>query len=271
MFNLFKRSKRVHIQGDKIFIDNSKGNIGVKVEIENVFTLSQPTPEIRVHENNQLVRTYQINGLKTNPDLSGQFLHSSIRILENSAVMIDGVISKSETFYPKWTDKNYEGIRFQPFFLSNADINNVQLVGKGLFDRGLHFSGTVTPGTVRCICICDNCKSSFTLQHFHAGFSEVQYFYSNESKETLIVPYTAIVNMPTQLQETIDLKVLSNVERKLPKSSDGSFHYYNSFKCPHCLTPFIDFGKYKNMRPKEYYGNVLLNNRPKQWTEQNDN
>jgi hypothetical protein len=69
--------------------------------------------------------------------------------------------------------------------------------------------------------------------------------------------------MPAQLQETVDLTVLADVESKLPKSSDGSFRYYNSFKCPHCLAPFIDFNKYKDMRPKEYYGNTLLNDKPK--------
>lgn len=132
--------------------------------------------------------------------------------------MIDGIISNSEASFPNWTDKDYEAVRLQPFFLSNANNNNIGLIGKGLFDRGLHFTGTVTPTTVRCVCICDNCKQSFTLQHFHAGFSEVQYFYSTDSKETLVVPYNAIVNMPTQLQETVDLSTLPEVERNLPES-----------------------------------------------------
>ncbi len=266
MFKLFKRNKRAEIQGNNIFIDNSEKNIGNPIEIENVFRLAQATPEIKVYENNQLLRLYRIDTLKTNSNLIGQFLHSSVRILENSAVMIDGIISKSYTSFPKWTDENYEAVRFQPFFLSNADDKNVQLVGKGLFDRGLHFNGTVTPTTLRCICICGECKQSFSLQHFHAGLSEVQYFYSSGCKETLLVPYNAVINMPIQLQETIDPTILIDVESKLPKSSDGNFRYYNAFKCPHCLKPFIDFEKHKDMRPKEYYGNILLNDIPKQWT-----
>lgn len=269
MFKLFKRNKRVEIQGDNIFIDNSKKNIGTPIEIETVFKLTLPIPEIKVYENNQLVRLYRIESLKANPNLSGQFLHSSIRILENSAVMIDGIISKSNISFPKWTDENYEAVRLQPFYLSNANDNNLRLIGKGLFDRGLHFSGTVTPTTVRSICICDNCKQSFSLHHFHAGFSEGQYFYSSESKETLFVPYNSISNMPTQLQETVDLTSLLEVESKLPKSSDGHFLYYNSFKCPYCFTPFVDFEKHKEMRPKEYYGNTLLNETTKQWREYN--
>lgn len=81
----------------------------------------------------------------------------------------------------------------------------------------------------------------------------------------MVVPYSAIANMPTQLQEIVDLTTLKEVEDNLPKSSDGDFRYYNSFKCPHCLTPFIDFENYPEMRAKEYYGNTLLNQKPKQW------
>lgn len=266
MFHLFKRNKRVEIQGDAIFIDNSERYIGNPIEIENIFRLTQPTPEIKVYENNQLFRLYRIDTLITNSNLIGQFLHSSVRILENSAVMIDGIISKSYESFPKWTDEDYEAVRLQPFYLSNADDKNVELIGRGLFDRGLHYNGTVTPINCRCICICEECKQSFSLQHFHAGFSEVQYFYSSESRETLIVPYNAVINMPSQLQETIDPITLIDVESKLPKSSDGIFRYYNSFKCPHCLEPFIDFEKHKDIRPKEYYGNTLLNHTPKHWT-----
>jgi hypothetical protein len=60
--------------------------------METVFQLTQPTPELKVYENNQLIRLYRIDPLNTNSNLEGQFLHGSIRILNNSAVMIDGVL-----------------------------------------------------------------------------------------------------------------------------------------------------------------------------------
>jgi len=269
MFQLFaKRYNRVEIQGDNIFIANLKNNIGKVIELMTVFDLSQAIPEIKVYENNQLARLYRMDTLNTNSNLAGQFFHCSIRILDNSAVIIDGIISKSVTSHPIWTNKDYEAVRLQPFFLSNAKNNNSKLIGKGLFERGLHFSGTVTPSNVRCICVCDDCKQSFSLQHFHAGFSEVQYFYSTDSKETLIVPNNGIAKMPTQLQESVDLATLLEVEGKLPKTFDGNYRYYNSFKCPYCLTPFIDFNKYKDIRPGEYYGNTLINDEPKRWTDQ---
>ena len=93
MFQLFaKRHKRVEIQSDNIFIANLKDNIGEEIELLTVFNLSQTTPEIKVYENNQLVRLYRMDTLNKNSNLAGQFFHSSIRILNSSAVMIDGTL-----------------------------------------------------------------------------------------------------------------------------------------------------------------------------------
>jgi len=234
-----------------------------------VFDLSQSMPEIKVFENDVLSRCYKIETLTQNPDLTGQFLHSSIRVLANSAVMIDGIVSKSDTIYPQWTDDNYEAIRLQPFYLSDKNEINDKLIGKGLFERGLHFSGIVTPSSVRNICICDKCTGSFTVQHFHAGFSDVQYFYSSDSTETLIVPYNTIGNLPMQLQERIDNATLEVVEAKLPLPSNGvgAFKYYSPFRCPYCSFAFIDFGNNKAIRANEYYGNVYINMKPRYWPE----
>ena len=264
-----KRHKRINIVGNDIFIDNKSQNIGKGIDLEHIFSFTKPVPELNIFENNSLSRRFTIETLINNPDLTGQFLHSSIRILPNSAVVIDGIISSDRTKAPKWTESNYEAIRFQPFYLSNANYHNLQLIGKGLFDRGLHFSGTITPASVRNVCICDFCSQSFTIQHFHAGFSESQYFYSSDSKETLIVPYGAIENMPVQLQKEIDQNIVDNVDSILPKPSngEGSFNYYNPFRCPHCSNPYIDF-KGKLSRPNEYYGNFYINQKPKHWVPQ---
>jgi hypothetical protein len=62
MFQLFdRRHKRLAIQGDSIFIDSSNDDIGEAGELETVFQLTQPTPELKVYENNQLIRLYRID------------------------------------------------------------------------------------------------------------------------------------------------------------------------------------------------------------------
>lgn len=265
MFGLFRKTRnRIEVKNSDVFIDNQKDNLGKATELRTVIEFKEAVPNIRIFENNKLFKTFKIDTLKDNPDLSGQYLHISIRTLQNSGVMIDGIISKSKTTFPEWTDSNYEAIRLQPFLLSDKKDQNLTFKGKGLFTRGLHFSGVVTPGGVRNICLCDSCDKSFTIQHFHSGFSQLQYFYSSDSKETLIVPYGAIENLPTQLENIIDENVIKSVEEKLPKpkNGNGSFKYYNPFRCPHCLTPYFDFENNKSIRPNEYYGNTYINCEP---------
>jgi hypothetical protein len=256
----FKKPGRIIIEGNNILINNQNKNVGQSVERDPIFEFHESLPQIQVFEDDILTRKYKIETLATNPSLEGQFLHASIRILPNSALMIDGIISADGATFPKWDERSYEAIRFQPFYLSNANENNLALKGKGLFERGLHYSGTVTPSAVRCICTCDYCSESFTIQHFNAGFSEVQYFYSTNSRETIIVPYDSLQDMPVQLQKEIDPLALREAEA-IPSNGDGLFKYYNSFKCPHCFAPFIDFAN-RESRPKEYYGNTYINQKP---------
>lgn len=268
MFGIFsKGSKRVTISNNSVFIKNNGENRGSAIEMDYIFYLRAAEPTISIFEDEELTREYRIETIVSNPDLTGQFFHASVRILPNSAVMIEGIISRSKNHHPTWKDDEYEAIRLQPLYLSDKMEENERLIGLGLFMRGLHFSGTVTPAGVRAVCVCDKCNLSFTLQHFHAGFSEVQYFYSDDGRETLTVPYGAIENMPRQLQTAIDLGMLEDVEAKLPKPllGKGKFHYYNPFPCPHCQAPFIDFGKNRDIRPGEYYGNTLVNMRPTHW------
>lgn len=233
----------------------------------NVFEFKSATPTINVYENGKLIKSYLLETLHTNPDLTGQYLHSSVRIFKNGGVMIDGVISRDFNKFSEWTDQNYEAMRMQPFFLSDGESLNFKLKGQGLFMRGLHNSGTVTPAGVRAICICDSCEKSFTVQHFHSGFREEQYFYSTDSKQTLAVPLREMKYMPAPLQVEIDAEILSIVEELLPKptSGIGEYKFYNPFRCPHCAAAYIDFENYKNIRPTEYYGIYHINHKIQQY------
>lgn len=255
-------TKRIKIKGNDIYISKFR-LFGQKTEeYLGVLNFDNPTPKIKVFENNILLKTFNIETLATNFNLTGQYFHISVRLLENDGVMIDGIISKNQDKHPNWQESDYEAIRLQPFFLTTADpATKYRTIGKGVFERGLHYSGTVTPTTVRVICICDNCDESFTVQHFHGGFSETQYFYSADSKQTLIVPYGTIKNLPTQRQKDIDEKLLAEVEEELPKPTNRSenYRYYNSFRCPHCLSPYINFQTNKEIRPTEYYGLKYIN------------
>jgi len=252
-------NERVKVNENKILINNKKQNLrNIDFELLPVFELKEEKPTIEIYEDNKLLRRFLIDTKKENPDLTGQFFHSSIRINRNSSVQIDGIISDNSKEY----DENGERIRFQPFFLSDKDEMNKSLIGKGMFQRGLHYSGLISSGNIRLICICDFCSSSFSVQFYHAGFSEIQYFYSDNSKETLIVNYGEIENLPFQNQKVIDENKILEVENKLSKTKDGSFKYYNNFCCPKCNEPYINFEENKYIRPNEYYVNFYLNEKP---------
>jgi hypothetical protein len=256
--------KRIKIKDNNIFI-NKPLFFGQKFEeYSGVLRFNNPVPTIKIFENEKLLKTFNIEALISNPNLTEQYFHISVRLLKNDVVMIDGIISKQKHKHPDWQDDSFEAIRFQPFFLTTSDITTrEQMIGKGVFERGLHYSGTITPTNVRVICICDKCDKSFTVQHYHAGFSESQYFYSDTSKQTLIVRYNEIKNIPRHLLKEIDEKDITELEAKLPNPTkeEGKYRYYNSFCCPHCLSPYIDFGKNSQLRTNEYYGLKYINDK----------
>lgn len=184
--------------------------------------------------------------------------HFSVRVHSNLGCQIDCVITDCEQYDSRAFDEgNASGIRFQPFFISGAEFSNEELFGKGLFARGLHFSGTVTSGRVILSCECDDCHRSFQIHSYHAGFSNSGYFYSASGRYTITVS-DHILGAPVALS-TPDPQSLADLESKLPLAPDGtSFRYTNSFRCPHCGAPYIDFEKYPEYRSGEYYGNYFV-------------
>lgn len=249
---------RVKIEGNRIYINNDPQYRNYSITVSPVFEFTDKIPSIEIYENEELIKKFIIEPKRENPNLKGQFFHSSVRINANSSVQIEGIISN----HPKSYDQNGEGIRFQPFFLSDKAARNKSLIGKGMFERGLHFSGLISAGDLRLICICDYCNSSFNVQFYHAGFSEIQYFYSSNSNETLIVHYGDIENLPIQNQKEIDEAAIIEIEKQLPKTEDGSFKYYNNFCCPKCYKPYLNFEENKTMRPNEYYVHFYINQKP---------
>ena len=83
----------------------------------------------------------------------------------------------------------------------------------------------------------------------------------------MVVPYESFENLPNQLSSPENEIVLRELESKLPKPSNinGEFKYYNPLRCPFCHHPFIDFEKYKEIRPNEYYGNTYINQEVTTW------
>ncbi|QWV95128.1 hypothetical protein KP004_08105 [Geomonas oryzisoli] len=209
---------------------------------------------------NSTIEFVDAQGVKHRHELgstSGWF-HFSIRVYENLACQADCVITDSQKYDPEaFASGKAIGIRLQPFFISGGKVKNEELYGKGLFARGLHFSGRVTSGNIILSCECDYCKNSFQIRSYHAGFSNSGYFYSGSGKYTITVS-DQVPGCPVVLSEP-DTKDLAALEAILPLAPDGTrYKYTNPFRCPHCSAPYIDFETYAKDRPNEYYGNYFV-------------
>jgi hypothetical protein len=190
-------------------------------------------------------------------DATGWY-HFSIRVHPNLACQADCVITGEREFDPDAFSKGRgTGIRFQPFFISGAEVTNDEMRGRGLFARGLHFSGSITAANIVLSCECDRCKRSFQIHSFHSGFSNSGYFYSGSGKYTITVS-DRVAGCPAALSQP-DPSRLVTLEAKLPLAPDSTaYKYTNPFRCPHCFAPYIDFETHPKDRPSEYYGNYFV-------------
>ena len=249
------------IQIENTAISLVKGFLPQAREYRHVFALREPQPVIHVFEGPTLRRAYRLETLSANPDLTGQYLHASIRLSPAGILQIEGIISPDLHRYPSWEEPGFEAVRLQPFFLRAPQDESLRLPGAGLFQRGLHYTDQFTPARLRLVCICDHCQQSFSVQHLHAGQAQGQYFYSDDSQQTLFVPTSRMLPLPFPNQLRAQPALLRQLEAQLPAPTygGGAYHYYNSFRCPHCSARFVDFHSNPFRRAQEQYGCYFLN------------
>lgn len=201
-----------------------------------------------------------------------RFVHLSMRVGSTFAVQADALLTKDGR-NPEQVFQTPEGkgIRLEPFYLPECSGNPADLSGRGLFYRGLHYSGTITQGNVSLLSICDHCHASFRLQSFHAGFSNLTYLYCSRQPHTLVAS-SYIEDAPPVLGEA-DSDSVARFESKVPPCSKcgGEFRYLNPLRCPHCLAPYIDFINQRADRASEYYGNYLYGDTPQRWEPETEN
>lgn len=233
------------------------GNEVCSVPEEEVPCEKTPVAQIRPHSVLELVDWQGVTHRHALGIAAG-WCHLSVRVHQSLGCQADCIISDSETFDPEAFSKGKAtGIRFQPFFVSGAKVRHEDLYGKGLFARGLHFAGSITPGNTVLSCECDRCKRSFQIRSFHAGFSNSGYFYSDSGRYTIAVG-DHVAGCPVAMGEPDPLE-LEKLESTLPLAPDGTrYKYLNPFRCPHCDAPYIDFGAHPEERAGEYYGNFFV-------------
>ncbi len=188
------------------------------------------------------------------------WLHLNLRVHPNLGCQADAVATAQPEYIAGAAIGDDEiGIRFQPFVLAGGP--SIDLHGRGLFARGLHFSGRVTPGNILLSCECDRCARTFVARSFHAGFAESGYFYSESGRYTLTVD-GAVDGAPVPPSDP-EPAAFAALEARLPAAPDGTrFAWRNSFRCPHCGAPYVDFIAHPQQRAGESYGLYLPDTPP---------
>lgn len=219
-----------------------------------VFELA-PDMTLRFVDSQGAVRSFALSSAYDDGD---RYLHLSVRVSPAFAVQPDGLLttSRDENAVEAF-GKGARGLRFQPFMLPESATENAIFVGKGLFARGLHYSGQITQGNVSVMCLCDQCNTSFRLQSFHAGFSQLSYFYCEGGPHTLVA--SAHLQDAPPVLGVADPAATARFEMQLPPCTtcNGSFAHMNPLRCPACHAPYIDFTRFPGEREREYYGNTL--------------
>ena len=220
---------------------------------------SRPDPTLTMADAQGGVRVYDFTSIAKEGDVAAL----SIRVGPGLVVQTDCLIGNAaEPTAADFMSGRVLGVRFQPFFLPGAEFDSSSLRGRGLFKRGLHYSGIVTPANVSLLCICDSCEGSFRLQSFHAGFSSLSYFYCSSGLHTLTVSSQGSGAPPSPHDAAPD--AWRTFEETLPECTrcGGDFAYGHSLRCPICGEPYIDFAKYPEERRLEYYGNYFYGDQP---------
>ena len=137
------------------------------------------------------------------------------------------------------------GYRMEGHFLACCDDIGQQRYemnrGQDLPMKGLKYPGYTTPSNIRLIGICPDCGKSFCFHGYSFYMVQNDVAYSDDGLDCCQITVPDI-DKDTWTYET-----------------DGkTFRYYNSFNCPHCGTPYIDYKKHPENKVLGVSGCVLL-------------
>ena len=166
-----------------------------------------------------------------NEDFTGKYFLVSVclSIQGNPAVpvaQIDGLIS--DTPEDRQMTMKDVGYRMEVYFLACGGDAGKQryemLRGQDLPMKALKYSGRTTPSNIRLIGVCPDCGKSFCFHGYAFYMGQNDVAYSDDGLDCCAIPNHDI-DKNTWIYE-----------------ADGkTFRYYNSFNCPHCCSPYIDY------------------------------
>lgn len=230
----------VHIDSAAFYGWKAKNPTVVQYEKCGVIALDAKEPVICLYDDGVKTREYCLQ-TEGDEDFTGKYFLISVRvgILGNPPVpmvQIDGFISDTEEDR-KMTLQDV-GYRMEGYFLSCAQETTAayfaRMRGHDLPIKGLKYPGYTTPSNVRLMGICPECGKSFCFHGYAFYMTQSDVAYSDDGLDCCEIP-------PYELDK----------ETWFYQEDGKTFRYYNSFNCPHCGTPYID---YPNNRDEKVFG-----------------
>lgn len=220
-------------------------------ECTATFPLADATPAVSLLEDNIKKREYVLQ-TEGNEDFRGKYFHFSVRlsIIGDPPVpvaQIDGFISDTPVDREMTSDDI--GYRMEGYFLALGGESGKRRYemtwGQDLPMKGLKYLGYTTPSNVRLIGICPVCKRSFCFHGYSFYLTQNDVAYSDDGLDCCVIqPHN--IDADTWSYET----------------EGKTFRYYNSFHCPRCAAPYIDYKKHPENKVFGVSGCVHLGRKP---------
>lgn len=251
-------SEPVSFEAANIYID-SKAFFNWKIEHKEILQfetrdaikLTEKEPTICLYEDGVKTRDYVLQTEK-DEDFTGKYFLISVRlgIHGNPALpvaQIDGFIS--DTPEDREFSSSDIGYRIEGHFLACGGETGKQRYamtrGQDLPMKALKYIGYTTPSNIRLMGICPDCGKSFCFHGYAFYMTQNDVAYSDDGLDCCSISAYEI-DKDNWSYET---------EGKV-------FRYYNSFNCPHCNTPYIDYKKHPENKSFGVSGCVHLGRKP---------
>ena len=144
-------------------------------------------------------------------------------------MQMDGFIS--DTSEDRKMTLNDIGYRMEGHFLAFggklSKLRYASMRGQDLVAKGLKYQGYTTPANIRLIGICPDCGKSFAFHGYAFYMAQSDVAYSDDGLDVCEI-FAYDIDKDSWKHET----------------EGKTFRYYNSFNCPHCGAPYIDYKKH---------------------------
>ena len=241
------KGTQICINGKAFSLWKIKNPSAMQYEFRGFIPLGEKNPVLQLIDDGEVTREYRLE-TEGDEDFTGKYFAISVRLGNIGedrvpVAQIDGfVCDKPEERAMTMDDVGY---RMEGYFLACGSLMGADYYaksrGQDLPMKALKYPGYTTPSNVRLIGICPDCGKSFAFRGYAFYMAQNDVAYSDDGLDCC------------QIQAyDIDKNTWTYEE-------DGkTFRYYNSFCCPHCGTPYIDYKKYPQNKTFGVSGCVLL-------------